>query len=541
MMDDFPLSVQMLFRHGRGIHHEASISTWTGQGSTTASFAETADRVERLAAALARLGILEGDRVGTFMWNDQAHVEAYFAVPCMGAVLHTLNIRLFPEQLRYVVNHARDRAIIVDESLVPLLARVASELGTVEHFIVTGSGDGSSLGASSAEIHSYDALIGASGPGFAWPELSERAAAALCYTTGTTGDPKGVAYSHRSIVLHTLGASVSTAVPVSDADRALLVVPQFHAMAWGLPYVCWTMGADMVLPERFLQAAPLVELIETEQPTFAAAIPAIWNEVLHHTDTRPSDLSSLRYVVCGGAAVPRALIDAFRDRHGVPIVQAWGMTETSPAAAVARPPRGTPDTEASVWYAKSGRVLAGVELRIVDDAGSELPWDGHSVGEIEVRGPWITGRYYRDDAPEKFHDGWLRTGDVATVDTRGYVQITDRAKDIIKSGGEWISSVALENVLMAHPDVAEATVIGVPDDRWDERPLACIVRKAGADVSPGELLAFLGGKIAKWWLPERWCFIDEIPKTSVGKFDKKLLRSRYAEAALPVVNVDANG
>ena len=536
MMDDFPLNLQLFFRHGRRIHRDSRVITWTGAEPRRVSFGDTAERAGRLASALSSLGIDRSDRVATFMWNNQEHIEAYFAVPCMGAVLHTLNIRLFPEQLVYVVNHARDRVIVVDDTLVPLLARVAGQLKTVEHYVVTGTGAGEGLDAAGASVHGYDDLIGAAAPDFDWPDVPERAVAALCYTTGTTGHPKGVAYSHRSTVLHALGSAANATEPLTDRDRALVVVPQFHAMSWGLPYWCWIRGTDLLLPGRFLKAEPLAQMIEREKPTFAAAVPTIWNELLRYTEAHPSDLSSLRYVNCGGAAVPRSLIDRFENRHGVPIVQGWGMTETSPAAAIAWPPRGAAPDEAASWRAKTGRVLAGVELRLVDEAGAELPWDGESIGEFEVRGPWITARYFGDDAPEKFHDGWLRTGDVGVVEPRGYMRITDRAKDIIKSGGEWISSVELENALMAHPEVAEAAVVGVPDERWDERPLACVVRRDGSVVGPELLRDFLAEKVARWWLPERWCFVDEIPKTSVGKFDKKTLRARYGAAELDVVN-----
>lgn len=535
MMDDFPLTVQMVFRHGCRIHASSCVTTWTGEQSRKVTFAEAAERAERLASALAGLGVEAGDRVGTFMWNNQEHLEAYFAVPCMGAVLHTLNIRLFPEQLSYVINHAEDRVILVDGSLAPLLATVADKLDCVEHFVVVGSGNGEALGVAGAAVHRYDELVSSAPMGFAWPELAERAAAAVCYTTGTTGEPKGVAYSHRSIVLHMLGCACAAAVPLTPSDRALVIVPQFHAMAWGLPYGCWNAGADIIMPDRFLQAEPLAAIIEQEKPTFAAAIPTIWNELHRYAEARNTDLSSLHSVACGGAAVPRALIDRFTDSHDVPIVQGWGMTETSPAAAISRPPRGVGSDAANAWYAKTGRVLAGVELRIVGEDGAELPWDGRSIGEIEVRGPWVTARYIKDDAPDKFHDGWLKTGDVASVDALGFIQITDRAKDIIKSGGEWISSVELENALMGHPDVLEAAVVAVPDARWDERPLACVVRAPGSAAGPGELCEFLKGKVAKWWLPERWCFIDAIPKTSVGKFDKKSLRASYGDGAFDVI------
>ncbi|MGH8999780.1 MAG: long-chain fatty acid--CoA ligase, partial [Acidimicrobiia bacterium] len=463
------------------------------------------------------------------------HFEAYLGVPSMGAVLHTLNLRLFPEQLTYVVNHAEDKVILVDATLVPLLGKVAGELKTVEHYVLIGEGDASPLGEN---VVSYEELLAAEEPGYEWPELDERSAAAMCYTSGTTGNPKGVVYSHRSTYLHSLLACAGTAFGLTEADRILPIVPMFHANAWGLPYAGWMAGCDFVLPGRFLQAEPLCKLIEAERPTFAGAVPTVWSDVLRHADTAGADLSSLRTVPCGGSAVPRHLMEAFQERHQVRIVQAWGMTETSPIAAIAHPPRDAePGSEAEWEYrAKTGRVVPGVELRIVADDGTVLPWDGTAVGEIEVRGPWITGSYHLEDDPARFHDGWLRTGDVGCVEPNGFIQITDRAKDVIKSGGEWISSVELENVLMGHPDVVEAAVVAVPDERWDERPLACVVLAEGAAADVGALSDFLTGKVAKWWLPERWTFIDEVPKTSVGKFDKKVLRARYADGELTVVD-----
>ncbi len=535
MMDDFPLTVQMLLRHGRTVHAASSVSTWDGTKSRTVSFATTAARVEKLAGALRGLGVQAGDRVGSFLWNNQEHIEAYFAVPSMGAVLHTLNLRLFPEQLAYVINDAADKVIIVDESLVPLLAKVAADLETVEHFVVTGSGDGAGLDVRGASVHSYKALTEAAPSVFPWPEISERSAAAMCYTTGTTGQPKGVVYSHRSIVLHSFGCLTPAAIPLTVNDRALVIVPQFHAMAWGLPYTAWMAGCDLLLPDKNLHAAALAQLIVAERATYAAAVPTIFNDLLRYSDEHETDLSSLRFTTCGGAALPRSVIDGFARKHGVPIIQGWGMTEMSPAGAVAWPPRGVAGEDANAWYAKSGRIIPGVELRIVDERGDELPWDGQAVGEIEVRGPWVTARYYKDDAPEKFHDGWLKTGDIASVESAGFVQITDRAKDIIKSGGEWISSVALENALMAHSSVAEAAVIAVPDEKWTERPLACVVARSGATPRPEDLKNFLADRVPKWWLPERWCLIDAIPKTSVGKFDKKQLRERHARNELDVI------
>ncbi|MGZ4205292.1 MAG: long-chain fatty acid--CoA ligase [Actinomycetota bacterium] len=536
-MQDFPLTIGMIFRHGRRVYANSEVVTFEGETSRRATFAQVAERAEKLAAALQRLGIQPGDRVGTFCWNTQEHLEAYFAIPCMGAVMHTLNLRLFTDQLTFVINHAEDRVIIVDDSLVPLLARVAQDLKTVEHYIVVGSGD-CDTSALGGDVVRYEDLLAAEQPGFAWPEVDERSAAAMCYTTGTTGDPKGVAYSHRSTVLHAFGALPSSVLGLTEKDRMLPIVPMFHANAWGIPYEGWFAGADFVMPGRYLQAEPICKMIASERVTFAGAVPTIWNDVLRYSDQNEVDFSSLRFVVCGGSAVPRALIEKFEERFGVKIYQGWGMTETSPLAAIAHPPKGTPESEAIDWRAKTGRVVAGVELRITDDAGNELPWDGKTVGEIEVRGPWITASYYLDDTPAKFHDGWLRTGDVGSVDEKGFIQISDRAKDVIKSGGEWISSVSVENTLMGHPDVVEAAVIGVPDDRWDERPLACVVLREGSTTTADDLRSFLGERMARWWLPEQWSFIPEIPKTSVGKFDKKVLRARNAAGELDVLVVE---
>ncbi len=530
-MQDFPLTTQHLLQHGRTVHADAEVFTYSAEGIHSATFAQVADRADQLAAALARLGVEPGDRVGTFLWNNQAHMEAYLAIPSMGAVLHTLNIRLFPEQLAYVVNHGNDKVIIVDASIAPLLARVRDELTCVEHIIVVGEGDTSGLGATLA----YEDVLAAEAPGFAYPEIDERAAAAMCYTSGTTGNPKGVAYSHRSIWLHSLAVTSAQALGVNQNDRLLLIVPMFHAMAWGMPFAGWWTGADLVMPQQFVQAAPLAEIIKETRPTLSGAVPTVLNDILHNAPD--ADLSSLREIVCGGSAVPRSLMEGFDQTFGVRVTQAWGMTETSPLAAIATVPSGTAPADEMNWRARTGRVLPGVELRICDDEGTALPWDGQAQGEIQVRGPWITASYYLDPAPEKFQDGWLRTGDVGSVEPNGFVQISDRAKDVIKSGGEWISSVDLENELMGHPSVREAAVVGVPDERWDERPMACVVVAEGDSIDAADLRDYLSNRVAKWWLPERWTFIDEVPKTSVGKFDKKVLRARYADGQLTVVEV----
>ena len=533
-MQDFPLTVANILRHGRAIFGESRVVTLEEGGRTrTKTFAEVAARAEQLAAALRELGIRPGDRVGTFAWNTQEHLEAYLALPSMGAVLHTLNIRLFPEQLAWVINHAEDKAILIEDCLIPVLAKVLPELKTVRHFVVIGKGDAGPL----PRPLRYEDLLAAQKPGFSWPDLDERSAAAMCYTSGTTGNPKGVAYSHRSTWLHSQAICTKAIFSLDEHERLLPIVPMFHANAWGTPYGCWFAGADLLMPGRFLQPEPLCRFIEKEKPTVSAAVPAIWNGILQYADAHPVDLSSLRMVICGGSAVPRALIEAFQVRHGVRFVQAWGMTEMSPLGAIAHPPRGATPGEEIGWRSKTGRVAAGVELRLVDGSGRVVPWDGESVGEIQARGPWVTASYASDPSPEKFDQGWLRTGDVGSIDRRGFIQITDRAKDVIKSGGEWISSVELENTIMAHPAVLEAAVISVHDDKWGERPLACVVKKAGASVDAKALRDFLESRVARFWLPERWAFIAEVPKTSVGKFDKKVLRSRFTDGKLEVVTV----
>ena len=532
-MQDAPLLISAILKHGATVYADSRVLTFDGEGVQEGTYGEVAERAARLANGLASLGVEPGDRVGTFLWNTQEHLEAYLAVPAMGAVLHTLNLRLFPEQLAYVIDHAQDKVVIVDGTVLPLLARVADQIPTVEHYVLIGDADTSVLG--DVPVTRYEELLAGASADIEWPDVDERSAAAMCYTSGTTGNPKGVVYSHRSTYVHSLAEATGNAFGLSETDRILAVVPMFHANAWGLPYAGWFAGCDFLMPGRFLQAEPLARMIETWKPTIAGAVPTIWNDLLHHVDQNPTDLSSLRVVPCGGAAVPLSLMQAFEERHGIRIVQAWGMTETSPLAAVAHPPKSAGPDEQWRWRAKTGRVSGGVELRIVGDDGSVLPWDGQAVGEIQVRGPWITGSYHLDPDPEKFMDGWLRTGDVATVEPNGFIQITDRSKDVIKSGGEWISSVELENALMGHPSVFEAAVVAVPDERWDERPLACVVLRPDAQATPDELCDYLSDKVARWWLPERWTFIESVPKTSVGKFDKKVLRKQYADDELEVV------
>ena len=540
-MMDTPLTIATILRYGSTAYAGREVITATPDGVRRRTYGELGARAGRLASALRGLGIDGDQRVATLMWNNAEHLEAYLAIPSMGAVLHTLNLRLEPEVIGYIAEHAGDEVVIVDATLVTLLASVLPHAPSIRHIIVSTPEPGTEcpdlprLSDGGRQVHDYDELLAAQVDGFEWPELDERSAAAMCYTSGTTGRPKGVVYSHRSMHLHSMAVAMGNVFGMSDRDRVLPVVPMFHANAWGLPYAAVMAGADMIMPDRFLQPAPLATLIEAERPTLAGAVPTIWNGLLQHVRAHGGDLSSLRLVPCGGSAVPHALLENFEKETGVTIVQAWGMTETSPLGSVARPPAGLPEEEAWHYRDTQGRLICQVEGRLVGEAGSVLPNDGVAVGEVEVRGPWVTGSYYKDDDPEKFRDGWLRTGDVGTIDPGGYVILTDRAKDVIKSGGEWISSMELENALMAHPQVTEAAVIGVPDDRWGERPLAAIVLAAGGTATAAELREFLAGRVPRWQLPERWSFIAEVPKTSVGKFAKTTMRDAYARGDYEVV------
>ena len=531
MMDDFPLLLSTLYDHAvRQFPDQEIVSVESDRSVARVSYGETDDRVRRLATALSsRLGIGPGDAVGTFAWNNRRHHEVYWATANTGVVCHTLNIRLFADQLAYVINHARDRALFVDPDLAPLLAPLADRLDTVEAYVVLGPD--ASASPLPAAI-SYEELIGEAAPQASWPQLDERSPMMLCYTSGTTGNPKGVAYTQRSTYLHTI--SNLAANPVFASDNVLPVVPMFHAAAWGYPFAATTAGARLTYPGPDLSPQGLLSLIENEGVTFSAGVPTVWLGIQQHLVANPGiDTSTIRMFLCGGSAVPRAMIDWFRRERGIRVIQGWGMTETNPVASVALP---KPHMESWDFGRRldvletAGVPVAGLQVKIVDDAGDELPQDGEAFGELLIRGPWVAAEYYKDPrTPESFVDGWLRTGDVCKITPDGYIKITDRAKDVIKSGGEWISSLDLENTLMAHDAVAEATVVGVKHAKWGERPLAFVVPVEGAAPSTDELNEFLRGKVADWWLPDRIIMIDEIPKTGTGKFDKKVVRDQYAD------------
>jgi fatty-acyl-CoA synthase len=530
MQHDYPLTLNLLLDRMRRVYADSEVVSVRATERTKASYGQVVERAEKLAKALEQLGVKQGDRVATFAWNTREHLEAYLAVPCMGAVLHTLNVRLFAEQLTYIVNHAEDKVILVEDSVVPVLAPLVPTFESVERYVVIGDGPAEGLN----DALRYEELLAEAGEGYDFPRLEDdRQAAGLCYTSGTTGHPKGVLYSHRSNVLHVLGQLMADSIGTTADDRVMPVVPMFHANAWGIPYASTMTGADLVMPGSNLKPEALADLIETEKVTVSAAVPTIWMDLLRYADEHQPDLSSLRLVICGGSAVPLSLMQQFEQRHNVRIIQAWGMTETSPLGSVARPPRKATEDDHWRYRATAGRPSALVEARLVRDGKEEVPWDGTSTGELEVRGPWVARAYYKDEHSEaKFDEDWLRTGDIAAIDENGYIIISDRAKDVIKSGGEWISSVELEIAIMAHPKVQEAAVIATRHERWGERPLACVVPETGEEITLEELNEHLADRVAKWWLPDELVVVEEVPKTSVGKFDKKVLRQRLEEGRL---------
>ncbi len=532
MQDDFPLLLSTLYdnavwQYGR----QEIVSVEADLSIHRTTYAATDDRIRRLATALGtKLGTEAGDAIGTFAWNNHRHHELYWATANTGRVCHTLNIRLFPEQLVYIVNHAEDRAIFVDPDLAPVLAPLIDQFTSVEHVVVMGA-DASAIPGAIA----YEDLIADVPPIASWPILDERSPMMFCYTSGTTGNPKGVAYTQRSTYLHTI--SNLAANPVGADDNVLPVVPMFHAAAWGYPFMAVTVGAKLTYPGPDLSGEGITNLFVDERVTFSAGVPTVWLGIQHHLEANPGiDLSHVRALFCGGSAVPRAMIDWFERNTGVRVVQGWGMTEINPiaSAATVKPWMADWPWEDQLDVLETaGRPIPGLQVKIVDELNEPLPHDGEAFGELLIRGPWVTAEYYRDPrSAQSFEDGWLRTGDVCKITPDGYIRITDRAKDVIKSGGEWISSLDVENAIMAHPDVAEATVVGLEHAKWQERPAAFIVPKPGSAITPESVREFLAPRIAHWWMPDEIVFIDAIPKTGTGKFDKKVVRERYADLLL---------
>jgi fatty-acyl-CoA synthase len=539
LMQDVPLSLDLIFKRAEQLWPTKRLFTATPSGIERTTLGAWAERTRRLGGVLEDLGISADGRVATFAWNTARHLELYFAPPCTGRVLHTLNIRLFAEQIVYVVNHAEDEVIFVDRSLLPLLWPLVDQLTSVRHLVVMddtrGKADVPPL-PDDPRLVDYEELLAEAQPHPFDVVKDESTAASMCYTSGTTGDPKGVVYSHRSVVLHSIAVLLADLLSLKEEDVCLPVVPMFHANAWGLCQAAVLAGAELVFPGADLSPQAIANLILEEDVTFAAGVPTIWMGAKQFLAGRPH---KLRRIVCGGSAVPRALSEAYRTEVGLPILQAWGMTETSPLATVCvtRSERaGASDEELAELRATQGLPSPLVELRIADpDTCDPLPWDDKTSGEVQVRGPWIARQYYNDPRGDTqfTEDGWLRTGDVGIMTPDGYVRLVDRTKDLIKSGGEWISSVDLENEIMGHPAVAEAAVIAVPSDRWMERPMACVVVKQGESLDADELRAWLEPRVARWWLPELIEFIEEVPKTSVGKFSKKTLRDRFADRRVP--------
>jgi fatty-acyl-CoA synthase len=532
---NYPLTLTHFFERTRRLYPRKTLATRVpGVGLVKSTYADFADRTTRLAGALAALGVRKGDRVGTFAWNSSRHLEVYFAAPLMGAVLHTVNIRLSAQDITYIVNHAGDRVLIVDASCWPTLEPIRDQLKTVEHVIVMRDTPGAEVPPGALD---YEALVAGASPMTAWPAIAETDAAGMCYTSGTTGHPKGAVYTHRAIFLHSFASSMADVLAISERDVILHIVPMFHANAWCVPFAAVLNGSTQIFGGPNPQPRDIIEIVHHERVTLVGAVPTVWIAIDGILEAEPQwDISSIRCIPIGGSAAPRSLIEKFDKKYGARMAHAWGMTEMTPLGTVCRLKseiEALPEEERYAYRAKQGYPVAGVDLRIVDDAGREQPWDGASMGEIQVRGPWVIRSYFNNpDTADRFTaDGWFRTGDVAVLDPEGYVQITDRTKDLIKSGGEWISSIDVETMIMAHPKVLEAAVIAVPHPKWVERPLACVVPKPGASVDPDEILDFLRPKLAKWALPDAVEIIDAVPKTSVGKFDKKVLRERFKDRA----------
>ncbi len=536
-MMDYQLTLTPLLDRARRLFPNKEIVTKAGPGLERMTYAQMTERVARLAGALEKLGVKRGDRVATFAWNNARHLELYFAIPCMGAVLHPLNLRLPGDQLAYIIAHADDQVLFVDPTLLPAIEKLAPHLKSVKHYVVMG--DKVPEGTTLTPVHAYEDLLKKSSPNYPWPNLNENDAAAMCYTSGTTGNPKGVVYSHRSIYLHCLGLSMTDSFGLSERDIFLPVVPMFHVLAWGTPFATVMLGTKIVFPGPHMQPRDLAELIQAEKVTATAGVPTLWLGMLALMDKERYDLSSLRAMIVGGAAAPQFMIEAYQKKYNIAVMHAWGMTELSPLGTVSRLKSyqlDLPEAEQYALRAKQGTSVPGIELRAVDDDGKEVPWDGKTFGELQVKGPWVVSSYYNDDrSADCFMDGWFRTGDVVTIDPEGFVQIVDRTKDLVKSGGEWISSQDLENYIMAHPKVQEAAVIAIPHPKWQERPLAFVVARQEYkdNLAKAEIYEHLKTRFEKMYLPDDIVFIDSVPKTSVGKFDKKVLRAQYKDYVLP--------
>ncbi|WP_339164028.1 long-chain fatty acid--CoA ligase [Siminovitchia sp. FSL H7-0308] len=531
-MMDIPLTLTALIERAEKYFSKKEVISRTHGGLHRLNYGKIGRRTRALASALEKLGVKKGDRVGTFAWNHHRHLEAYFAIPCMGAVLHTINIRLSVEHLIYIINHAENKILLIDPDLLPIIEKIREQIPTVQAFIVMAD-ENASIESSLESLYSYEKLVGDGDESYEFTsDIEENDPAGMCFTSATTGKPKGVVYSHRGIVLHSMALSMADTAGISESDIAMPVVPMFHVNAWGLPFVATWLGTTQVLPGPMVTPKLLAELIETHKITIAAGVPTIWIGLLHELENGEYDTSSLRYVLCGGAAAPKSVIHAFESKFGIPFIHAYGMTETTPLATLSRLKsyqRDLPEEEKLAIKAKQGIVAPGLEIKVINENGEVKP-DGKEMGELLIRGPWIANEYYKDERTEDaFQDGWLHTGDVVTIDEEGFIHIIDRTKDLIKSGGEWISSVELENALMAHEAVFEAAVVSVPHPKWQERPVACVVLKEGKSLTKEEIIAFLKPQFVSWWLPDDVIFLKEIPKTSVGKFLKRQLQEQLKE------------